>query len=78
MKTHYIKAVTPDDLEVIRVLARVVWFAHYPGTIETYKRHGYQIITSVLEAIGSGFYMDDYIMHRDLANDPAIRESQLR
>lgn len=184
MKTHYIKAVTPNDLEVIRILARVVWFAHYPGiitrkqisymldqgytiealqddltkgvtmtllviedipagfaafgpvprevgtrdgaraklhklyldpsfhgqgfgsillldaqtrcldqgyshltlavnkhnarAIETYKRHGYRIIKSVLEAIGSGFYMDDYIMLRDLADAPAIRESPLQ
>lgn len=184
MKTHYIKAVTPDDLEVIRDLARLVWFAHYPGiitrkqitymldqgysvdalqddlakgvnmtllviedipagfaafgpaprevgtrdgaraklhklyldpsfhgegfgsillldtqtrcldhgysqlilavnkhnarAIETYKRHGYHVIKSVLGAIGSGFFMDDYIMHRDLTGNPAIRESTLR
>ncbi|MEX0942231.1 MAG: GNAT family N-acetyltransferase [Pseudomonadales bacterium] len=172
MKIHSIKTVTPEDLEVIRDLARKIWFEHYPGiitnqqinymldrgyTIDTlrndlvqgitmtilmveaepagfaafgpapketgttngtcaklhklylassfqrhgfgsvllqdaeakchdsgyscltlsvnkhnaiavafYKRHGYQIIASVLDAIGGGFFMDDYLMGRHI------------
>ena len=34
------------------------------GPIEWYKRHGFVIVDAVKKDIGSGFFMDDYIMEK--------------
>ena len=39
---------------------------HNRSAVNTYRRNGYRIEQSVLENIGSGFFVDDYIMVKKL------------
>jgi len=63
-----------EEAEALVELAERVWRAHYPAIIsaqqieymETYLKHGFTVATLVLEEIGGGFVMDDYVMTRDL------------
>jgi GNAT superfamily N-acetyltransferase len=35
--------------------------------IEAYLKHGFTVATLIMEDIGNGFHMDDYVMTKDLA-----------
>ena len=39
--------------------------------IAAYRKHGFEVRDSIVKAIGGGFVMDDYIMARPVARQPA-------
>lgn len=40
------------------------------AAIQAYLKHGFSVVDIVLEDIGQGFFMDDYVMLKPLAHEP--------
>lgn len=42
---------------------------HNKNAIAAYRKHGFEVIEAVVQDIGDGFVMDDYIMAREVERD---------